>query len=97
MVGRVYEVHGRTEANTTSGAGGPWQVFEGGLVRVVVQGAGWPTNVLVERVTRVVTTTATYYVATGERFVRPARGMRKVILTERHPVATVGAATPTSP
>jgi hypothetical protein len=113
MVGRLYEVPTRTEANSTSGRRGPWQVFEGGLVRVVVQGAGWPTNVLAERVkpwTEFVTPNVVHtwrsgrndrgewcsgivyegrfyeyfqhggvvMVVTGERFVRPARGMRKI-------------------
>lgn len=113
MVGRVYEVPSRTEENRTSGVAGPWQVWEGGLVRVVVQGLGWPTNVLVERVKPWaefvapgvvhtwhmgrdergewkpgVTYEGRFYetfvyggrswVVTGERFVRPARGMRKI-------------------
>jgi hypothetical protein len=112
MVGRVYEVPTRTEENRTSGAAGSWQVFAGGLVRVVVQGGRWPTNVLVERVKpwsefvapNVVHTFTSAFVGrrwlsgiwydgafyptfvhdgvimvvTGERFVRPARGMRKL-------------------
>lgn len=115
MVGRVYEVQGRGEENSTSGARGPWQVFEGGLVHVVVQGGGWPTNVLVERVMRwsefvapnvihtfqqgrdwrgkwrsgiayggafyptFVHEGKVWVVTSGERFVRPARGMRRVL------------------
>lgn len=88
-------------------------MFAGGLVRVVVQGAGWPTNVLVERVARwgefvaprvshtwhmgydergrwvpgmtyegrfyeMFVLDARNWVVLGERFVRPARGMRRV-------------------
>lgn len=59
MVGRVYRL--------------PERVWYGegrcsGLVRVMVQGRGWPTNVLVERCDGPLV---------GERFVRPARGLRK--------------------
>jgi hypothetical protein len=114
MTGSVYEVPGRGVESRTSGAAGSWQVFDGGLVRVVVQGAGWPTNVLVERVkpwaefveANVVHTfchnhdergrwrsgiiyNARFYptfehegkvwvVTSPARFVRPARGMRKI-------------------
>jgi hypothetical protein len=62
MVGRTYRL--------------PERVFGGqgrasGLVRVLVQGRGWPTNVLVERVDGPLP-------MIGERFVRPARGLRKI-------------------
>ena len=62
MVGRTYRL--------------PESVFGGqgrcsGLVRVLVQGRGWPTNVLVERLDGPAG-------VCGERFVRPARGLRKI-------------------
>ena len=69
MEGRVYRLPERVW----------WGQGRGGSdhVRVLVQGRGWPTNVLVEVVASVRgPTVGHHWWPTGERFVRPARGLR---------------------